>query len=152
MVNRRDKDKILSQEEENLKRLLGEDDEPEAEEVDETKKQIHQLMNKLINNFMETQNEVIKQSNENRNGLQEEIDHLHEILLNDQVKIRECELDTLAKLRQIQTDQTSNRVQLMDASAKMIASLKHFTKGDTGNKKAKGDDSLRSILGESIAD
>jgi hypothetical protein len=154
-----DNARLAAQEDKELKRLLGDDDEVVSsaaeKERDKAQREIIETLHKLIGGFLSTQDEVVKQSNENRSGLQDEIDVLHKILLsngqNGQKPIRECEIDALARLRQIQADQTANRVSLMDSAAKMISALKYMLK-DNGGKKSRGDGDLRAMLGDSAAE
>jgi hypothetical protein len=153
----KDDDRLSASEDEDLKKLLGEDDDsPSDAEAARARAQqeVLGILNTLVEGFVSTQDEVVKQSNENRAGLQDEIDHLHKLLVNNPgpKPMRECEIETLAKLRQIQTDQTANRVQLMDSAARMISALKYLMKDGAGKRGNKGDSDLRSMLGSGVGE
>ncbi len=151
-MSKEDDKRIASNEDAELRKMLGEDEPEKApeSESDRAQKEALAIVGKLVDGFLANQKEVVKQSNENRSGLQDEIAHLHKILVDNSgpKPIRDVELETLAKLRQIQTDQTANRIQLMDSAARMISAMKHLMKDSGTSKKSKGDDSLRDVLND----
>ena len=138
-----DKKKEWDVAEAKLAKLLG--DEEEEGDPREMAKQ-DDLVYQLLGGFLATHKDVVEESTENRSQIQEELDHLHDILLGktkDAGRMRECEINALVQLRKVQADSTSSLVHLMDSISKLIAASRHFA----NQSKSKVDNDLRKIVG-----
>lgn len=103
---------------------------------------------KILEGFSQHEDAVVDEFNENRSQIQAEIDMLHNRLLNNpwgdkDKRMKQPEMELLARLRQIQADMTANRIRVMDAKTKIISATKHLLK----EKEAEPDEyDLRGVL------
>lgn len=147
------KAKLEEQETDDLKRILGTVS-PEQPKVKKVPKPdpVAEVILPFVKKFEELADSVESEIVENRAQIQREIDYLSAQLLGEvgedeksRKQMRQCDIEALTRYRQIQSDQTASRVQLMDARSKLLAALRYYMKDDK-TPAGRGSKDLRKVI------